>query len=44
MHPVGLIFGVDFCVFEVAKVDFERQARHFLQLLYKSIKNNREND
>ena len=41
--PAGLIRAVDFCIFEVAKVDFERQARHFLTLLVKSSTNTREN-
>ena len=44
MAPAWLISGVDFCVFGVAEVDFERQARYFLTLLYKSIKNTRQND
>ena len=42
--PAWLIFWVDFCVFEVDEVDFERQARYFLTLLYKSTKNTRQND
>ena len=39
----GLMFD-SFCVFCYAEVDFERWARYFLQLLYKSVKNTRQND
>ncbi len=36
--PAWLIWGVNFCVVDVAKVDFEWQARRFLQLFSKPSK------